>query len=84
MGRGYATEIGRAAFAWAAAYQPGTPIVAFTEVHNHPSQAVMRRLNMQPVGEIRREGLIEGQLGIHPDARFALYRLEAPRSVVRQ
>lgn len=74
-GRGYATEIGRAAFAWAAEHRPGTPIVAFTEVHNDPSRAVMRRLEMQPVGEIRREGLVEGRLGIQPDARFALYRL---------
>jgi len=74
-GRGYATEIGRAAFAWAAQHRPGMPIVAFTGVHNHPSQAVMRRLEMQPVGEIRGEGLVESQLGIHPDARFALYRL---------
>ncbi len=74
-GRGYATEVGRAAFAWAAGHRPDLPIVAFTEVHNHPSQALMRRLAMQPVGEIRREGLVEGQLGIHPDARFALYRL---------
>jgi len=73
-GRGYATEIGRAAFAWAEKHRRGTPIVAFTEVHNHSSQAVMRRLKMQPVGEIRREGLIEGRSGIHPDARFALYR----------
>ena len=29
-GRGYATEIGRAAFAWAAEHRPGIPIVAFT------------------------------------------------------
>ncbi len=74
-GRGYATEIGLAAFAWAAEHRPGMTIVAFTEVHNHRSQAVMRRLQMRPVGEIRREGLVEGQPGIHSDARFALYRL---------
>jgi RimJ/RimL family protein N-acetyltransferase len=75
QGRGYATEIGRAAFSWAAEHRHGTPIVAFTEVHNHSSQAVMRRLNMQSIGEIRREGLVEGRHGIHPDARFVLYRL---------
>jgi len=74
-GGGYATEIGRAAFAWAVEHYRGTPIVAFTEVHNDPSQAVMRRLEMQPVGEIRREGLVEGELGIHPDARCAHNRL---------
>jgi len=74
-GRGYATEIGRAAFAWAAEHRRGTPIVAFTGVHNHSSQAVMRRLQMQPVGDVHRDGLVEGRLCIHPDARFAVYRL---------
>ena len=49
-GRGYATEIGRAALAWADEYQAGTPVIAFTEVHNHASQAVMRRLEMRPAG----------------------------------
>lgn len=73
-GRGYATEIGRAALAWADEHEDGTPVVAFTEVHNHASQAVMRRLGMRPAGLIRRGGLIEGQPGLHPDAPFALYR----------
>lgn len=73
-GRGYATEIGRAALAWATEYEFGTPIVAFTEVHNHASRAVMRRLGLQPAGLIRREGLVEGQPGLYPDAPFALYR----------
>ena len=74
-GRGYATELGRAALAWAAEHQPNLPIVAFTEVHNHASLAVMKRLGMRPAGIIRREGLIEGRTGLHPDAPFALYRL---------
>lgn len=74
-GRGYATELGRAALAWAVAHHPDLPVVAFTEVHNHASRAVMERLGMQPVGTIRREGLIEGRTGLHPDAPFALYRL---------
>ncbi len=73
-GRGYATEIGRAALAWATEHESGTPIVTFTEVHNHASQAVMRRLGMWPAGLIRREGLIEGKYGLYPDAPFALYR----------
>lgn len=75
-GRGYATEIGQAALDWAAIHQPRTPIVAFTEVHNRPSQAVMRHLGMRPSGVIRRPGLIEGCPGLHPDAPFALYRLD--------
>jgi RimJ/RimL family protein N-acetyltransferase len=82
-GRGYATEIGRAALDWAAIHEPRTPIVAFTEVHNQPSQAVMRRLGMRPAGMIRRMGLVEGRPGLQPDAPFALYRLEHDECVSR-
>ena len=74
-GRGYATELGRAALAWAVAHQPDLPVAAFTEVHNHASRAVMERLGMRPAGIIRRAGLVEGRTGVHPDAPFALYRL---------
>lgn len=73
-GLGCATEIERAALAWADEHEASTPVIAFTEVHNHASQAVMRRLGMRPAGLIRREGLIEGQSGLHPNAPFALYR----------
>ena len=73
-GRGYATEIGRAALNWAAKHEPNIPVVAFTEVHNHASQAVMRRLGMLPAGVIYRSGLVQGRRGNHPDAPFALYR----------
>jgi RimJ/RimL family protein N-acetyltransferase len=73
-GRGYATEIGQAALTWATEHEAGTPVIAFTEVHNHASLAVMQRLGMQLAGLIRREGLIEGQSGLHPNALFALYR----------
>jgi RimJ/RimL family protein N-acetyltransferase len=77
-GRGYATEIGRAALEWATLHEPGRPVVSFTEVHNQASRAVMRRLGMRPAGIIRREGLVEGMSGLHPDAPFALYRLTEP------
>ena len=73
-GRGHATELGRAALAWAATHRPDLPIVAFTEVHNRASRAVMERLGMRPAGIIRRTGLVEGRAGLHPDAPFALYR----------
>lgn len=74
-GRGYATELGRAALDWAAEHQPDDPIVSFTEVHNRASRAVMERLGMRRVGTIRREGLVEGRTGIQPDAAFALYEV---------
>ena len=74
-GRGYATELGRAAIDWAAQHQPDVAVVAFTEVHNRASRAVMERLGMHPVGIIRRAGLVEGRSGMQPDAPFALYRL---------
>lgn len=73
-GQGYATELGWAALAWAAEHEPDVPVVAFTEVHNRASRAVMERLGMQQTAIIRREGLIEGRTGVHPDAPFALYR----------
>ena len=74
-GRGYATEIGRAALEWAELHEPGMPIVAFTEVHNEASQAVMRHLGMRPTGVIHRQGRIDGRLGLHPHAPFAVYRV---------
>ena len=74
-GRGYATEIGRAALNWAAEHEHGIPVVAFTEVHNHASQAVMRRLGMVPAVVIYQSGLVQGREGSHPDAPFALYRV---------
>jgi RimJ/RimL family protein N-acetyltransferase len=74
-GRGYATELGRAALTWAAEHFPDVPVVAFTEVHNHASRAVMERLGMRCAGIIRRDGLVQGRTGVHPDAPFALYRL---------
>jgi len=73
-GRGYATEIGRAALEWAAAFFPHLPVVSFTEVHNLASRAVMHRLCLRDAGVIPREGLVAGRPGLHPDAPFALYR----------
>ncbi len=71
-GRGYATELGRAALAWAAEHRSGEPVVALTEVHNRASRAVMERLGMLRAGTIWLEGLVEDQTGVQPDAPFAL------------
>jgi RimJ/RimL family protein N-acetyltransferase len=73
-GRGYASEIGRAALRWAEEFMPGVPVVAFTEVHNAASRAVMSRIGMHEAGVIHREGLVEGHPDLCPDAPFALYR----------
>ena len=74
-GSGYATELGHASLAWAAEHRPGEPVLAFTEVHNGASLAVMERLGMRPAGIIRREGLVQGRTGVQPDAPFAVYRI---------
>ena len=73
-GRGYGTELGRAALAWAVTYRPDLAVVAFTEVHNGASRAVMERLGMRLVGIIWGVGRIQGRTGVHPDAPLALYR----------
>ena len=78
-GRGYASEIGQAALDWAATFFPELPVVAFTEVHNLASVAVMRRLGLRSAGVIYREGLVAGQVGLQARAPFALYRQIAGR-----
>lgn len=76
-GRGYATEIGRAGLEFAFSTLGAGAVIAFTERHNRASRAVMERLGMKFAGEIRTEGLVEGQTGILPDAPFAVYVLRA-------
>ncbi|XVU20803.1 GNAT family N-acetyltransferase [Actinoplanes sp. CA-054009] len=51
-GRGYATEIGRAALAMAFDELGAEEVVSFTEVHNHRSRAVMERLGFSYSKEI--------------------------------
>ena len=79
-GRGYASEIGRAALDRAATAFPDLPVISFTEVHNHASRAVMRRIGLRDVGVIRREGLIAGRDGLLADAPFALSRRDPMRA----
>jgi RimJ/RimL family protein N-acetyltransferase len=74
-GRGYATEIGTTGIRLADEIVEPEEIVAFTEVHNRRSRAVMERLGMTFVRQIMASGLVEGRPGVHDDAPFALYVL---------
>ena len=74
-GRGYATEIGHAGLDHAFSVLGVEEVVAFTEVHNVRSRAVMERLGMCYVRQILRPGLIAGSSEMHKDAPFALYRI---------
>lgn len=72
-GQGYATELGRAALAYAFDDLGVDQVVAFTERHNRRSRAVMERLGMRYQGEILRRGLLAGQPGVQDHAPFAWY-----------
>lgn len=58
-GKGYATELGRAALALAAKASPGAPVVALIRPRNQPSIRVAERLGMRYEGEVGR------QLGVY-------------------
>lgn len=73
-GQGYATEIGRAGLTFAFSQLGAEEVVAFTEVHNRASRAVMTRLGMADAGVIHRPGLRKGVDGVQPEAPFALCR----------
>ena len=77
-GQGYATEIGRAGLRFAVEELGARRVVAFTEVHNRASRAVMERLGMRPCGVISRPGLVEGRIGVQDDAAFVLYAYNHP------
>lgn len=50
QGRGYATELGRAALAAAAALDGGVPAIAWVAEHNTPSRRVAARLGLENRG----------------------------------
>jgi RimJ/RimL family protein N-acetyltransferase len=54
--------------------------LAFTEVHNVASRAVMEKLGMAYVRELRRPGLVAGSDVVHDDAPFSLYSTGILRS----
>lgn len=78
--RGYATEIGRAGLDFAFGELGATEVVAFTETHNEASRAVMERLGMIEVGEVRGPGLIPGRDGVGDDAAFVVYLIPNDQS----
>lgn len=71
QGRGYATEIGRPGLTRAFGELRAERVYSFTERHHVRSRAVMERLGMRYLREIRRAGLVEGSVGVRPDAPFA-------------
>jgi RimJ/RimL family protein N-acetyltransferase len=75
VGRGYATEIGRAGLQFGFEDLGAEEVVAFTERHNRRSRAVMERLGMRYVGEFTGRGLVEGRDGVYDGAPFTLYTI---------
>lgn len=67
-------EIRRAGLASAFDELKANGVVAFTEIHNRASRAVMIRLQMVDTGLTSRSGLVQGREGIEPSTPFALYR----------
>jgi RimJ/RimL family protein N-acetyltransferase len=71
-GRGYASELGRAALAFAFDTLGARAVVSCTIRHNVRSRAVMERIGMRYVGEIHSRGLVEGREGERNDAPYAV------------
>jgi RimJ/RimL family protein N-acetyltransferase len=71
-GQGYAAEIGRAGLAYAFDVLGVRAVVSCTVRHNVRSRAVMERIGMRYMGEIRSRGLVEGVDGEQDDAPYAV------------
>ena len=57
-------------------------VVSCTVRHNVRSRAVMERIGMRSVGEIRSRGMVEGEHQVRDDAPFAVaIALAADRAV---
>ena len=76
-GKGLATELGRAALAFAAGHLGASRVVSFTERHNWASRGVMEKLGLGFVGEIHHRGLVEGQIEEDDEAPFVVYATRA-------
>ncbi|MEV6842413.1 GNAT family N-acetyltransferase [Actinoplanes sp. NPDC051411] len=77
-GRGYASELGRAALAFAFDTLGVRAVVSCTLRHNVRSRAVMERIGMRYAGEIRSRGLVEGLAGERDDAPYAVCVVTSP------
>lgn len=74
--KGYATEAARACLAQGFDKLGLKTIHSFTSIHNHPSEAVMRRIGMEKIGEFDHPKIEKG----HYIERHVLYRIDrAPR-----
>jgi RimJ/RimL family protein N-acetyltransferase len=71
-GRGYASEIGRAALAYAFDVLEVQAVVSCTVRHNARSRAVMERIGMRYAGQIHSRGMVGGVEGEQDDAPFAV------------
>jgi len=77
-GRGFASELGRAALGFAFGTLGVRAVVSCTVRHNARSRAVMERIGMRYVGEIRSHGLVEGAATERDDAPYAVCVLLRP------
>jgi len=71
-GHGYASEIGRAGLAFAFDVLGVQAVVSCTVRHNVRSRAVMERIGMRYVGEIRSRGMVDGIDEEQDDAPFSV------------
>jgi RimJ/RimL family protein N-acetyltransferase len=77
-GQAYAMEIGHQALTVAWQIFEAPAVISFTEIHNKASRTVAERLGMTFVGQIRTDGLVEGQEEVADDAPFAVYAIDLP------
>jgi [ribosomal protein S5]-alanine N-acetyltransferase len=77
-GHGYASEIGRASVAFAFEVVGVEEVVAYTEVDNVASRAVMVGLGMTEHGIVDEPGLLSGVPLDRELSPFVLYRLRRP------
>lgn len=76
--QGYATEGAQAALNYAFQTLKLNKVVSFTAAINHPSEAVMQRLNMHKVTEFNHPKLASA----HPLEKHVLYEILNPQTII--